>query len=206
METEGNGFGLKILLAIFIFISVGLGSYLAYDKLIAKKDDTKETQKCEEKKEETKKEEQKEEKEQKKEESTFSLATESGIVYVDGYVQIEKHEDAINDEGIVDYVYFHITKSNNEDFMKYLKNSNGNSFVKNDAIGLGCKSDGILSYYNSSDANGDKGYKLSSSDSAKLFASTSSKPVRLRLNRLPFTGGSGAPLCYSHITEISIVE
>ena len=82
----------------------------------------------------------------------------------------------------------------------------GNAYVKDDAIGLGCIEDGIVTYYNSSDQNGSKQYSLYDSDSKKIMDSTSSNPIRLRLNRLLFTSGSGAPLCYSHITEVSVVE
>ena len=51
-----------------------------------------------------------------------------------------------------------------------------------------------------------KEYQLSVVDSVKIMNSTINNPIFLELERLEFNGGSGAPTCYSHITNIKVVE
>ena len=137
---------------------------------------------------------------------TFSMKTESGVVEVIGYTIIEKISDFDSEEEY-DYVFFNILETKSNDFNKYLKSISGNSFVRNNAIGLGCRLDNLIKYYNSSDKLGDlKYFELSKNDSKKILSSTKSNPVRLRLERLVYTSGSWAPACYSHITNIDVVD
>lgn len=140
---------------------------------------------------------------------TFSISTESGQVDVLGYVEIIKREpsefDSTNSEKI-NYVYFHITDTKSNDFLKYIDNMKGNSFVSDKSIGLGCRIDNLIKYYNSSNQNGFKEYNLSLEDSNKIFNSNVNNPIKLRLNRLELSGGKDAPSCYSHITKIEVID
>jgi hypothetical protein len=140
--------------------------------------------------------------------NTFSLSDEAGIVYVEGYGEIEHRKgsnyESSNEE--VDYLLFHITKTESEDFMKWIENSKGNSFVGDKAIGLGCIKEGIIEYYNSSDEEENGFYKLNKDDSEKISKSSKETPVKLKLERKIYTSGTEAPMCYSHITNITVLE
>lgn len=202
-----------VLLIIFMIISIGFGGYTIFNNRIKneKKVSSKRIVKEEEKKEDSK--EEKDEEEVKKPVinehiNTFSLNDEAGIVYVEGYGEIEHRKgsnyESSNEE--VDYLLFHITKTDSEDFMKWIENSKGNSFVGDKAIGLGCIKDGVLEYYNSSDEEENGFYKLNKNDSEKISKSSKEELVKLKLERKIYTSGTEAPMCYSHITNITVLE
>ena len=138
------------------------------------------------------------------ENDTFSTTTNSGVVEVIGYPEVKELVDEMYTGEKYNYVYFYVTKTKSTEFKKYLDSLAGNSFVSNNSIGLGCSKDGIITYYNSSDQLGDKEYKLSQADSNKILQATESNPVKLKLERLLYTSGKGAPSCYSHITKIEV--
>ena len=101
---------------------------------------------------------------------------------------------------------FHIVNTDSNDFLKWIDNSKGNSFVGDKAIGIGCINDNIIEYYNSSDEKEDAQYRISKNDSEKIINSTKDNLVKLKLERKVYTGGSGTPMCYSHITNINVIE
>ena len=138
------------------------------------------------------------------ENDTFSTTTNSGVVEVIGYPEVKELVDEMYTGEKYNYVYFYVTETKSTEFKKYLDSLAGNSFVSNNSIGLGCSKDGIITYYNSSDQLGDKEYKLSQEDSNKILQATESNPVKLKLERLLYTSGKGAPSCYSHITKIEV--
>ena len=143
------------------------------------------------------------------EKGTFSASKEAGTVQVEGYASIDKMNQDLRCEDNCktnDYVFFNITRTENQDILQYIKDLDGNTFAGKKSIGLGCVEDGVLSYYNVSDKNGSKEYKLSEDDTSKIIDSTSDKPVALQLEKLKSTGGSEAPsLCYSHMTKIELL-
>lgn len=206
MEESSNK-GLIIMLIIFILIALSLAGYIVYDKVIDKKDvETKEVDKG--------KEEEKEEKpEEKKEElkSNFNLLEEYGIVYVEGYATKEVLESS-NMYGDLDglesanYVFFNITNTDSNDFMTWINDSQGNAYVRDKAIGLGCIQDDYIRYYNSSDEADCQEYQIEKDLAQRILNSSESSPIKLKLERKKYTVGTGAPLCYSHITSVSIVE
>lgn len=105
------------------------------------------------------------------------------------------------------YAYFNIVKTENTHLSAYLLNNHGNSYVQDNAIGIGCVEDGIISYSNISDENGMKTYNISSTDTTKILAATAEKPIDLSIEKLNFTGGgSGAPVCYSQFTTFNIIN
>ena len=130
---------------------------------------------------------------------------EYGKVTVTGFVTIGKMSsfDCFENCETVDYLFFHVMETEDESFLNFLEDRAGNSFVLGNAIGLGCVNNGVLSYYNSSDALGGKHFSLSKDNTKKLLDSSRYNMVTLELERKEFSGGSEAPLCYSHITTIN---
>ena len=126
-----------------------------------------------------------------------------GVVEVIGYAEVKEIADETDS---ANYVYFHITETKSTEFKKFLDDWKGNLFVLDNAIGLGCSIDGKITYYNSSDDLGDQSFTISEEETNKILQSTESNPVRLKLNRLIYTSGKGAPLCYSHITKVEVVN
>ncbi len=213
-----------ILLAVLILAIGGFAVWYFVLGGNGKSSSKKEEPKQEEKKEETKEDnneiiepeeqpvqqpepvqegENKEEEKEQKNISTFSIDNETGIAYVEGYATIE-HKEYYNEEG--DYIFFNIIKTDSNDLMQFIEGSQGNSYVGDKAIGLGCKNDDIIQYYNHSDEAGFVFYKLDEETTNNILNSTEDTPIKLKLERLRFTGGGEAPLCYSHITYVSIAE
>ena len=130
----------------------------------------------------------------------------SGIVKVTGYPIVENKVNELGDGKEYSYVYFYIMESNKQEFEAYIQKLNGNAFVSDNAIGIGCIIDNNIKYYNASDKNGEKEYILSNDISNEILNSTKDNPIRLKLERLPLTYGKGAPICYSHITTIEVAK
>lgn len=135
---------------------------------------------------------------------TFNISTESGSVDVLGYITIEKIENFETDE-TNDYVFFNIVDTKSEDFKAFLDGLSGNTYGGKDKIGLGCINNGKIYYFNSSDGKELESYELSENSSKKILDSTEENPIKLRLTRLEYNGGTSAPICYSHITNIEVI-
>jgi len=139
------------------------------------------------------------------EKDTFSLEDETGKAIVKGYIAIENISENLYDDGY-EYVYFNIIESNSQNFLKYIENNSGNSFVLEKAIGIGCIESDSLNYVNDSDEYGMKSYSLSKEDTEKILATTKKRTVTLELEKLKLSNGGHAPNCYSHITNIKVVD
>lgn len=135
---------------------------------------------------------------------TFNISTESGSVDVLGYITIEKIENFDNEETF-DYVFFNVVDTKSNDFKTFLEGLSGNTFGGKDKIGLGCINNGKIYYFNSSDGKELESYELSETSSKKILDSTEGNPIKLRLTRLEYNGGTSAPSCYSHITNIEVI-
>ncbi|MBR3490423.1 MAG: hypothetical protein IKH36_02915 [Bacilli bacterium] len=134
-----------------------------------------------------------------------------GKATVRGYVTTKKvtSGDVVTDNSpTYDMVFFNITESNSNKFMAFVDSygSSGNSYASGKAIAIGCVKDGKLVHYNDSDEFGMKEYELSEADTTKLMNTTKEATITLEIERYKFTGGSGAPDCYSHISTIAIEE
>jgi len=138
---------------------------------------------------------------------TFSIENSTGKLIVKGYPIVKKIElEGYYPSETYEYVYFNIIESNSQNFLTYLENSKGNTFVLEKAIGIGCVENESLSYVNHSDKYGMKGYNLSKEDTIKIMNATKDNPITLELERLELTSPGDAPNCYSHITTIKIVD
>lgn len=135
---------------------------------------------------------------------TFNISTESGSVDVLGYISIEKIKSFETDE-TNDYVFFNIVDTKSNDFKTYLEGLSGNTFGGNNKIGLGCTDNEKIYYFNSSDGKELESYELSENSSKKILVSTEENPIKLRLTRLEYNGGTSAPICYSHITNVEVI-
>ena len=135
---------------------------------------------------------------------TFNISTESGSVDVLGYITIEKIKSFETDE-TNDYVFFNIVDTKSNDFKAFLEGLSGNTFGGKDKIGLGCINNGKIYYFNSSDVKELESYELGENFSKKILDSTENNPIKLRLTRLEYNGGTSAPNCYSHITNVEVI-
>lgn len=135
---------------------------------------------------------------------TFNISTESGSADVLGYITIEKIENFDNEETF-DYAFFNVVDTKSNDFKTFLEGLSGNTFGGKDKIGLGCINNGKIYYFNSSDGKELESYELSETSSKKILDSTEGNPIKLRLTRLEYNGGTSAPSCYSHITNIEVI-
>lgn len=135
---------------------------------------------------------------------TFNISSESGSVDVLGYISIEKIKSFETDE-TNDYVFFNIVDTKSEDFKAFLEGLSGNTFGDNNIIGLGCTDNEKIYYFNSSDGKELESYEIGETSSKKILDSTEGNPIKLRLTRLEYNGGTSAPNCYSHITNIEVI-
>ena len=135
---------------------------------------------------------------------TFNISTESGSVDVLGYITIEKIENFETDE-TNDYVFFNIVDTKSNDFKAFLEGLSGNTYGGKDKIGLGCINNGKIYYFNSSDGKELESYEIGETSSKKILDSTEENPIKLRLTRLEYNGGTSAPICYSHITNVEVI-
>lgn len=136
---------------------------------------------------------------------TFNISTESGSVDVLGYITIEKIENFDNEE-TSDYVFFNVVDTKSNDFKTFLEGLSGNTFGGKDKIGLGCINNGKIYYFNSSDGKELENYEIGETSSKKILDSTEGNPIKLRLTRLEYNGGTSAPICYSHITNVEVIS
>lgn len=84
-------------------------------------------------------------------------------------------------------------------------------FVGKNAIGIGCLIKGQISYFNFSDESLKKDeaytYDFSKADTDRIMNATKDNPIRLRMNKKKLSEGFGSGgLCYSHMTNIEIVN
>lgn len=136
---------------------------------------------------------------------TFNISTESGSVDVLGYITIEKIENFDNEETF-NYVFFNIVDTKSNDFKTFLEGLSGNTFGGNNKIGLGCIDNEKIYYFNSSDGKELESYEIGETSSKKILDSKEENPIKLRLTRLEYNGGTSAPICYSHITNVEVIS
>ena len=113
-----------------------------------------------------------------------------GTVVVEGYATVEKMSAF---GGTWNYVFFNITNCDNEDFMKYLKQSSSTAFAKNNAIGIGSVTNKIIERTSFSDQFGMKTEKLSKTDSDSILNSSASNVIKLQLEILKDSNSHGEP-------------
>lgn len=131
-----------------------------------------------------------------------------GALVVTGYPVLISELEPFCEENCekFSYVFFQVLNTDSKVLSDFLGGNEGNSFVGAKQLGIGCVKSKIITYFNDSDKLGMKEYKVSTELSKKILDSSKEKPVTIKLERLLFTGGSGAPACYSHFTYINSLE
>jgi len=131
-----------------------------------------------------------------------------GKLTVVGYATTEQVQEAWCEQNCktFDYVSFNIIESRNEEIFDYIGGQQGNSFVGEASIGIGCVEDGIIWRYNDSDEFGMQKYSNSPEESKVIISSSENDPAAIELERFLYTGGRGAPDCYSHFAEVHLAE
>ncbi len=139
-------------------------------------------------------------------EDTFDGTT--GKFTATGYVTTKQVEQAWceTDCDVYTYAFFNITSTTNQAISKFFSENQGNSYVGNNSIGIGCVENGKLEWINDSDAYPMKEYTLTVADTETLLESDSGNLVKVEFEKYKFTGGSGAPTCYSHFGGIKVVD
>lgn len=137
----------------------------------------------------------------------------SGMFQAEGYASIatrnitgDTGECIDNPCKTVRYLDFKILRVENKNLANFISDNTGNSFANNLSLGVGCVSNGEISYYNDSDVNGWRQYVINKADSSTIINSTSSKPVVLEITKLKYSYGHGAPVCTSLFTDFKIVN
>ena len=204
MEQKSNKTQTALLI-VFMLTTIFLSAFIVYDKfLLTNKTEPQNNNSTETTKEYI---------------NTFKTyenlyPTESfGKVLVKGYATIEKIKDVCYSEEecanakLFDYVMFNIVETDSQEFKDYINKRIGNSYFMENAVGLGCLENNIISYQNYSTEYGYKSYKLNEINSQKIINSSKDNPITLYLERLPLiSGGAGASTCYSFISNIEIVK
>lgn len=130
-----------------------------------------------------------------------------GIATVTGYITTEKVIESdvyFSGAPTYDLIYFNIVDSKNDNFLKYLKDHDGNTFVSEKKFAIGCLENNKIVYNNFSDSTGMKEYEITSTDTNKLMNSTKETPVKLEIEIYKNTQGFGAPKCYSWISTVKV--
>lgn len=132
----------------------------------------------------------------------------SGDVYVRGYAETETIDEPFCMENCktFEYVFFTVEASGSDGLSDFLPQNDGNAYTGHSSIGLGCIDDGIITYSNQSDAQQMKEMSLSPEVSQAIMDSSERKQIVLHLSKLPLSGGTEAPACYSHFTTIELGE
>jgi hypothetical protein len=131
-----------------------------------------------------------------------------GKLIVNGYATLQERPEAFCEENcpVYTYVFFNILDTENKFLDAYIKGQKGNSFVGETSIGLGCVADNILWRMNDSNEFGMQKYTNSLKTSEVVLNSSTEKPITIELERYLYSGGRGAPDCYSHFAQVKIVE
>ncbi|MEK9159474.1 MAG: hypothetical protein AAB383_01965 [Patescibacteria group bacterium] len=131
-----------------------------------------------------------------------------GKLVVNGYLTFEERPEAFCEENcpIYTYTFFNVLNTDNEFLDDYIEEQRGNSFVGETSIGLGCIEEDILWRMNDSNEFGMQKYTNSLEESETILNSSSENPITVELERYLYTGGRGAPDCYSHFAQVKVVE
>jgi len=129
-----------------------------------------------------------------------------GTAIITGYPELMERQEAWCDEDCDTYIYvgFNILETDDEYLFGLLTENSGNAFIGDKSIGLGCAFDGIIKYENDSDEFGMMEYEVPAELSADILNATEKNPITIEVEKYKYTGGRGAPTCYSHISQIRL--
>lgn len=149
-------------------------------------------------------------------EETFMYDTDNGYygsIVLKGYLSIQTEACAFEEETDckVDLARFHFERPDNEAFRQFVADNEGNSFIGSGFVSLGCydSASAQLTYFNAADSDGEApGISfegaIDGEDFEALMASRDQTTVTLFMERPIYTGGKGAPDCYSHFRNFKV--
>lgn len=142
-------------------------------------------------------------------EGTFGATGEgvfAGELTVRGYAETETVDEPFCTENCqrFEYVMFHVLATGNSGLADFLGLNEGNAYAGGAMVGLGCEEDDVIRYANHSDDRQMQEFTIDAATSEAVLESTEEEPVTLTLTKLPLTGGTEAPACYSHFTTIEL--
>lgn len=132
-----------------------------------------------------------------------------GVLTLKGYLEVEERVcnpgDMCGDT--VQYAWFVHAPIENRAFDQFYTEFAGNSFVGAEWLGIGCYQEDADRIYskNAGDADGMVESLIEGKDLDMLLASDEAHPVDLKMTKAIFTGGSGAPDCYSHFRDFDVL-
>ena len=103
---------------------------------------------------------------------------------------------------------FHIVETESKNFKGFINGGRGNKYIGDNSIGLGCKSNDIISYANS-ELEGYLTYKLTQEQTNKILNATATSPITLYLERTEENAsghGVSSDICFSHMKIIDIIK
>ncbi len=124
-----------------------------------------------------------------------------GTLELAGYASVEKLSGF---DGISDYVFFNIVRPSNDLIYGYLNEHQGNSFIGQNKIGLGCYQPEQNRIYSQNYGANWVENAITGNDYQKLISSSAQNTVVVRLTMPEAVGGTEAPNCYSHFRSIEV--
>ena len=144
---------------------------------------------------------------------TNDIELSTGVVELTGYAEVVNRQvENIPDDS---YVFFHITNSSSNDFLQFLdrmvKMDKFEFFTRENAIGLGCLKDNIISMVRYADMYSDDEelsiLNLSLEDSQSILNSSKDKPVKIIIRKdLDTSLIYETPRCTTLITGVELVK
>ncbi len=141
------------------------------------------------------------------EQENISFYEFEGTLALEGYTDIETSACTFQDieECSVNYTFFVANKANHPAFFDWLEQMKGNSFIRENAIGLGCYQQEKERIYSINNADVEETEStITGKDLKKLLDSSKSNPIIIEVERLKLTAGRGAPDCYSHFRNFKV--
>lgn len=125
-----------------------------------------------------------------------------------GYAETQTVDEpfCVEDCKKFEYVMFTVLETGNEHLADFLGVNEGNAYAGAARIGLGCEDDDIIHFANHSDSRQMREATLDAATSKVILNSSDDEPVTLHLSKLPLSGGTDAPACYSHFSDIAIYQ
>ena len=133
----------------------------------------------------------------------------SGTAIVEGYLTATVIDDETCSPEKCDsqlYLHFTVTESNSNSLLEFLNKQKGNTYAGPLFFGIGCLNKTDIRYQNASDALGMKEITISEATKNAILKSTPYTPIKLQVTKLPLSYAMQGPNCYSHFTEITLLE
>jgi len=140
--------------------------------------------------------------------ATFTKDTNGyhGTFTLTGYIQKELRPRYADDKTTkVNYAYFIFSKTNSTLLSSFVSGNQGNSYVTNNGIGLGCLDSNNNNIY-ITNLSGSNENVITGSALQTLLGSTSNNQVKLQASYRTSTHEGGAPACFSFFENFQVTQ